>query len=260
MRRTFCVVAVGTFALAHLAHAQTGRISGTVTTVEGARPVVGAQVVVAGTTTGSVTRDDGRYTITVQPGTYTVRVIRLGFTPDSLTGVVVTAGGETTANFSLQVSAAVLGNVVIVGYGTQEARNRTGVVASVDSSQFNTGRVVSPEQLITAKVAGVQVITDNEPGGGINIRIRGGTSVTSSSEPLFVLDGVPLPVGSGSNATFGAPQVKTGRNPLNFLNPADIANITVLKDASATAIYGSRGANGVVLITTKSGTQGTQLT
>jgi iron complex outermembrane receptor protein len=260
MRQTFCVVAVGTLGLAHLAHAQTGRISGAVTTAEGARPVVGAQVIVAGTTTGSVTRDDGRYVITVQPGTYTVRVIRLGFSPDSLTGVVVTAGGETTANFSLQVSAAVLGNVVIVGYGTQEARNRTGVVASVDSSQFNTGRVVSPEQLITAKVAGVQVITDNEPGGGINIRIRGGTSVTSSSEPLFVLDGVPLPVGSGSNAALGAPQVKTGRNPLNFLNPADIANITVLKDASATAIYGSRGANGVVLITTKSGTQGTQLT
>ena len=145
-----------------------------------------------------MTRDDGRYTITVQPGTYTVRVIRLGFSPDSVTGVVVTAGGETTANFSLQVSAAVLGNVVIVGYGTQEARNRTGVVASVDSSQFNTGRIVSPEQLITAKVAGVQVVTDNEPGGGINIRIRGGTSVTSSSEPLFVLDGVPLPAGGGA--------------------------------------------------------------
>src|SRR5690349_12693173 len=127
-----------------------------------------------------------------------------------------------------------------------------GVVATVDSTQFNTGRVVSPEQLITAKVPGVQIVDNNEPGGEINIRIRGGTSVTSSNEPLFVLDGVPLPVGGG---------VKDGRNALNFLNPQDIESVTVLKDASATAIYGSRGANGVVLITTKSGGQGgTQVT
>ena len=260
MRRTVLVVPIATLVLGQLLHAQTGRISGSVTSADGARPIVGAQVVVSGTTTGAVTRDDGRYSITVQPGTYTVRAIRLGFAPDSVTGVAVTAGGEATANFSLQTSAAVLGNVVIVGYGSQEARDRTGVVATVDSSQFNTGRVVSPEQLITAKVAGVQIISDNEPGAAINIRIRGGTSVTSSSEPLFVLDGVPLPVGAGSNATFAAPQVKDGRNPLNFLNPADIASVTVLKDASATAIYGSRGANGVVLITTKSGAAGTQVT
>jgi iron complex outermembrane receptor protein len=237
---------------AHTAHAQTGRITGAVTSADGARPIVGAQVVVSGTTTGAVTRDDGRYTITIRPGAYTVRAIRLGFAPDSVAGVTVTANGEATANFSLQVTAAVLGNVVIVGYGTQEAKDRTGVVATVDSTQFNTGRVVSPEQLITAKVPGVQVVDNNEPGGAINIRIRGGTSVTSSNEPLFVLDGVPLPVGGG---------IKDGRNALNFLNPQDIASVTVLKDASATAIYGSRGANGVVLITTKSGGQGnTQVT
>ena len=229
MRRTYLVVPIATLVLSHLAQAQTGRITGTVTSAEGARPVVGAQVVVSGTTTGAATREDGRYTITVQPGTYTVRAIRLGFAPDSVTGVVVTAGGEATANFSLTASAAVLGNVVVVGYGTQERRDRTGVVATVDSTQFNTGRVVSPEQLITAKVAGVQVIDNNEPAGGINIRIRGGTSVTSSNEPLFVLDGVPLPVGGG---------VKDGRNALGFLNPQDIESITVLKDASPTAIYG----------------------
>jgi TonB-linked SusC/RagA family outer membrane protein len=250
MRRTFLVVSIATLAIAQVAGAQTGRITGTVTSADGARPIAGAQVVVVGTTTGAATRDDGRYTITVQPGTYVVRAIRLGFSPDSVTGVVVTAGGEATANFSLQTSAAMLGNVTIVGYGTQETRDRTGVVATVDSSQFNTGRVVSPEQLITAKVAGVQVVDNNEPGGSINIRIRGGTSVTSSNEPLFVLDGVPLPVGGGIN---------DGRNALNFLNPSDIETVTVLKDASATAIYGSRGANGVVLITTKSGAQGMQV-
>jgi iron complex outermembrane receptor protein len=252
MRRTVLVGLVATLVSAHTAHAQTGRITGAVTSADGARPIVGAQVVVSGTTTGAVTRDDGRYTITIRPGTYTVRAIRLGFAPDSVAGVTVTANGEATANFSLQVTAAVLGNVVIVGYGTQEAKDRTGVVATVDSTQFNTGRVVSPEQLITAKVPGVQVVDNNEPGGAINIRIRGGTSVTSSNEPLFVLDGVPLPVGGG---------IKDGRNALNFLNPQDIASVTVLKDASATAIYGSRGANGVVLITTKSGGQGnTQVT
>ena len=250
MWRTAFVVLTATVVVGAPVLAQTGRITGKVTSAEGARPIPGAQVVVAGTTTGAVTRDDGRYTITVQPGRYTVRALRLGFAPDSVTGLTVTANGETTADFSLATSAATLSNIVVVGYGTQEARNSTGAVASVDSTQFNTGRVVSPEQLIQAKVPGVQVIGSNEPGGTVNIRIRGGTSVTSSNEPLFVLDGVPLPVGGGVNA---------GRNPLNFLNPSDIENMTVLKDASATAIYGSRGANGVVLITTKSGAQGMQL-
>ena len=251
MRRTVLVSLIATAVIGTSALAQTGRITGTVTSAEGAKPVSGAQVVIVGTTTGAVTRDDGRYTITANPGTYTVRAIRLGFKPDSVTGVTVTANGDATANFSLTATATLLGNVVIVGYGTQEARDRTGVVATVDSTQFNTGRVVSPEQLITAKVAGVQIIDNNEPGGAINIRIRGGTSITSSNEPLFVLDGVPLPVGGGVN---------DGRNALNFLNPQDIQSVTVLKDASATAIYGSRGANGVVLITTKAGGQGTQVT
>ena len=251
MRRTVSVIPLATVLAAHVALAQTGRITGTVTSAEGARPVPGAQVVAAGTTAGAVTRDDGTYSITVQPGTYTVRAIRLGFAPDSVTGVVVAAGGSATANFSLQATATTLGNVVIVGYGTQERRDNTGAVATVDSSQFNTGRIVSAEQLITAKVPGVQVVENNEPGGGINIRIRGGTSVTSSNEPLFVLDGVPLPVGGGVN---------NGRNALNFLNPNDIETVTVLKDASATAIYGSRGANGVVMITTKSGAAGMQVT
>ena len=250
MWRTAFVVLAATIVVGAPVRAQSGRITGTVTSAEGARPVPGAQVIVAGTTTGAVTRDDGRFTITVEPGTYTVRAIRLGFAPDSVTGVVVTPNGEATANFSLTVSAAVLGNVVVVGYGTEQTRNSTGSVAAVDSTQFNKGRIVSPEQLIQAKVPGVQVIGSNEPGGTVNIRIRGGTSITSSNEPLFVLDGVPLPVGGGVNA---------GRNALNFLNPSDIENVTVLKDASATAIYGSRGANGVVLITTKSGAQGMQV-
>ena len=233
------LVAVGSPALA-----QTGRIDGTVTAAEGARPLPGVQVRVVGTTAGAVTREDGAYTITVQPGTYTLRATRIGFAPDSVTGVVVTAGGSATADFRLQVSATQLQAVVSVGYGTQEARDRTGAVQAVTAEEFNPGRVVSPQELIRAKVPGVQVVDNNEPGGGIQLRIRGGTSDNASNEPLYVVDGVPLQVGGGTSA---------GRNPLNFINPNDIENVSVLKDASATAIYGSRGANGVVIITTKTG-------
>lgn len=231
--------------------AQTGTISGTVTSVEGARPVADAQIQVIGTAVGGVTTEDGRFALIVPTGSYTVRVMRIGFAPDSVRNVVVAPGVTTTVNFQMRSTPTMLAGVVSVGYGTQEARDRTGVVDVVTTEEFNPGRVVSPEQLIQGKVAGVQVVDNGEPGGGMSIRIRGGTSVNASNEPLFVVDGVPLQIGGGISA---------GRNPLNFINPADIASITVLKDASATAIYGSRGANGVVLVTTKSGARGTQIT
>ena len=241
---------IATLVAADPALAQAGRISGTVTSTDGTAPVGGAQVRVLGTTLGAVTGDDGRYVVSaVPPGTYGVRVTRIGFTPDSLTGVVVRSDETATADFRLKPAATVLTGMVVIGYGTAQARDRTGSVDVVSSEQFNTGRVVSPEQLIQAKVAGVQVITNNEPGAGIAVRIRGASSVTSSSDPLYVVDGVPLQVGGGASA---------GRNPLNFLNPSDIESITVLKDASAAAIYGSRGSNGVVIVRTKGGRQGTQ--
>ena len=234
--------------------AQSGTITGTVSSTDDGRPLSGAQVRVVGSTAGGITRDDGRYTITAPPGTYTVRVTRIGFASDSSTGVVVNADSPTTVNFQLRANATILSGVVVVGYGTQEARDRTGVVEVVTSDRFNTGRVVSPEELIRAKVAGVQVVDNNEPGGSLQIRIRGGTSVKASNEPLYVVDGVPLAVpGPLPNVPGGT---SVGRNPLNFLNPNDIESISVLKDASATAIYGSRGANGVVIITTKGGASG----
>ncbi len=225
--------------------AQTGSITGTVTGADAGGPVVGATVRVAGTDRGAITGDDGRYTVRVDPGTYTVRVTRIGYSPDSLSGVVVAQGGVATVNFVLQPSATQLGDLVVTGYGTRQARDLTGSVATVSEGDFNTGRIVSAEELIQAKIPGVQVIRSGEPGGGTSIRIRGGTSINASNEPLFVVDGIPLPVGGGLSA---------GRNPLTFLNPEDIQTITVLKDASATAIYGSQGANGVIMITTKSGT------
>jgi iron complex outermembrane receptor protein len=251
MLRTGVVGAVVLLFAAGEALAQTGTITGAVTSTEG-RPLEGAQVRVVGATAGSISREDGRYTIAAVPsGTYTVRVSRIGYAADSTAGVVVTAGAPTTVNFSLRPTATVLTGVVVVGYGRQEARDVTGVVASVDTTTFNKGRIVSPEQLIMGKVAGVQVVDNNEPGGGLAIRIRGGTSVNASNDPLYVVDGVPITVGGGASA---------GRNPLNFLNPNDIESITVLKDASSTAIYGSRGANGVVIITTKTGITGPQFT
>jgi TonB-linked SusC/RagA family outer membrane protein len=238
--------------------AQTGNITGRVTSADGATPVARAQINVVGSGVGTITHEDGRYSVAVRPGTYTVRAQRIGYLADSVAGVVVTPAATSTASFALRPSAAALEGVVVVGYGTQDVRDRTGSIETVTSKDFNTGRIVSPEQLIQSKVPGVQVVTTNEPGSTISLRIRGGSSVTSSNEPLYVVDNVPLAVGGAANNTAGG-GITTGRNPLNFLNPEDIESITVLKDASATAIYGSRGANGVVMITTKSGASGTQV-
>ncbi len=251
MWRTGLVSAFTLLFAAGSAFAQTGTITGTVTTGEAGAPLGSAQVTVVGAGAGALTRDDGRYTVAVAPGTYKVRVTRIGYAADSMVGVVVTADAPPMVDFRLQRNTTVLSDVVVVGYGSQNVRDVTGVVSSVDTTTFNKGRIISAEQLIQGKIAGVQVVDNNEPGGGMAIRIRGGTSVTATNEPLYVVDGVPITVGGGASA---------GRNPLNFLNPNDIESVTVLKDASSTAIYGSRGANGVVIITTKSGASGPQFT
>jgi len=223
---------------------QTGTISGRIFDASIGGAVVDVEVIVAGRTVMSDA--GGRFVVTGVPaGTYTLRATRLGYqsVEESIT---VVAGQTSTIDIYMIPAPVGLEEVVAIGYGERLVRDLTGVVQEVSLEEFNVGRIVSPEELIRAKVAGVQVAEANggEPGGGMSIRIRGGTSVTSSNEPLYVIDGVPLPVGGGLSA---------GRNPLNFLNPEDIQSITVLKDASATAIYGSQGANGVVLIETRSG-------
>ena len=246
MRLIGVVTLFAALCLSQPAQAQSARITGTIRTADGGAPIVGADVEVVGGTFRRIspTRDDGRYTIAVEPGTYSVRAKRIGFAADSVRNIVVAAGATVTVDLALKPTAVQVLGVTVVGYGTQDVRDNTGSVKAVTAKDFNPGRVVSAEQLIQAKVPGVQVIDNNEPGGGISIRIRGGTSVNASNEPLYVVDGVPLNIGGG---------LSSGRNPLNFLNPNDISEITVLKDASATAIYGSRGANGVLLITTKQG-------
>ncbi|HET7234687.1 MAG TPA: SusC/RagA family TonB-linked outer membrane protein [Longimicrobium sp.] len=266
MRRRFVGSLIAAlFAASPLYAQQTGQITGRVTSADGGRALPGATVTVSGQTLRAVTGPEGRYTISgVRPGEHQVTATVIGHTAATLP-VSVLAGQAATANFSLQPSALALQGVVAIGYGEQRARDRTGSVQTVTPEQFNTGRVVTAEQLIQGKVAGVQVNDTGEPGGRGNIRIRGGTSVNASNEPLFVVDGVPLQAGggivSGRGAFSGNPnEIGDTRNPLAFLNPNDIESVTVLKDASATAIYGSRGANGVILITTRSGARGAQFT
>ena len=227
-------------------HAQTptGTIRGRITDNASQQPIAGATVAVGSRTV--LTQPDGRYTIAGVPaGTDSVRARIIGYAPAS-SPVTVVSGETVTADIALTGQAIGLSEVVVIGYGQQRAGDITGAVSAVTDSQFNTGRIVSPQMLIQSKVPGVQVVDNNDPGGGLSVRIRGATSVTASSEPLYVVDGVPLGTGAGGG-------LSAGRDPLNFLNTNDIENMTVLRDASAASIYGTNAANGVVLITTKSG-------
>lgn len=241
--------------LTGILYAQEKTVTGTVTAAEeGSLP--GVNVLLKGTSTGTVTDLDGNYRLSVPEAGGTLVFSSIGYANQE-----VAIGNQSTIDITLAEDIKALEEIVVIGYGTQEARDATGAVNSVKSEDFNGGVIASPEQLIQGKAAGVQITqASGEPGSGINIRIRGTSSVRSGNNPLFVVDGVPLAgdnvSGGGADAGFGT---ASARNPLNFLNPNDIASIDILKDASATAIYGSRGANGVVLITTKSGAGGNKL-
>jgi len=224
-------------------------VSGTVTDVETGEALIGANILAKGTSAGTTTDIDGSYSLEVPDDATTLVVSYIGYVTQE-----VEIGASNVVDVSLQ-SGSVLDEVVVVGYGTVKKRDATGAVATLKAEDFNVGVINSPEQLIQGRAPGVQITSSSgEPGAGVNIRIRGTSSVRSNNNPLFVVDGVPLNSGSisagGSDSGAG---VSSARNPLNFINPADIESIDILKDASATAIYGSRGANGVVLITTKSG-------
>ncbi len=246
---------VGLFACVFtlVSQAQTKTVSGKVTDSKDGSPMVGVSVVAKGTSTGTQTGADGTYRLTVPASATTLVFSSVGYTDQE-----VSISSSNTANVSLTASNDQLGEVVVVGYGTARKKDLTGSVASVQAKDFNKGIVTSPDQLIQGKVAGVQILNNSgQPGGDATIRIRGNASVRSGNNPLFVVDGVPLD-GRSARPGYGAAFGNTaGQNPLNFINPNDIASIDVLKDASATAIYGARGANGVVIITTKRGQSGT---
>lgn len=234
-----------------IVHAQSLTVSGTVSDATG--PLPGANVAVKGTNIGTVTDFDGNYTLNEVPQNGTLIFSFVGFVAQE-----VPVNGRTSINVNLAEDAGALDEVVVIGYGTTSIKDATGAVDVISSEDFNKGVISSPEQLIQGKTAGVQITqSSGEPGAGISLRIRGTGSVRSNNSPLFVIDGVPV---SNENVSASTADIGVGtggsKNPLNFLNPNDIESMSILKDASATAIYGSRGANGVVIITTKSGKSG----
>ncbi|AWW32338.1 SusC/RagA family protein [Echinicola strongylocentroti] len=249
MRKISTVLKVAVMCLAllsgHLIYAQAQTVKGTVTDTDSGEPLPFVNVLLKGTTKGTTTDIDGNYSIDINSPEDVLVFSFIGFEAKEMT-----VGNQSTINVQLQGNTKQLDEVVVVGYGTQRKADLTGSVGSVDRDDFNVGQVTNPEQLITGKVAGVQITPNGgAPGSGGRIRIRGGASLNASNDPLIVIDGVPL----DNSKTSGT------ANPLNFLNPNDIETFDILKDASATAIYGSRASNGVVLITTRKGKEGQPL-
>ncbi|HNX86181.1 MAG TPA: SusC/RagA family TonB-linked outer membrane protein, partial [Bacteroidales bacterium] len=229
------------FVSASAVYAQEFSVGGKVTDATDGSSIPGVTVVIKNTTMGTVTDIDGNYSIKVKPGDVLVysyvgyQTQERAFTGDKKIDIVLAA------------SVSSLNEIVVIGYGTVKKQDATGSVTAIDKKSFNQGLISSPQQLIVGKIPGVQVTTlGGAPGGDAVIRIRGGSSLNASNDPLIVIDGVPI----DNTSTSGA------RGTLSMLNPDDIETYTVLKDASATAIYGSRASNGVIIITTKKGTAG----
>jgi TonB-linked SusC/RagA family outer membrane protein len=242
------------FAASSLGAQATGSITGRITDSTSGQPLGAVSIAVDGTLRRTASNMDGSYTISEVPaGTQRITVRRIGYGGKTAT-VNVTAGGTVRADFGMTAQAAALGEIVVTGYGTQRREAISGSVSTINAEAANVGVIANATQMLQGRVGGVQMTTNNgEPGSGVQIRVRGGTSISASNEPLYVVDGVPLQNESGDPGRPGVAGMDPGlsRNPLNSINPNDIETITVLKDASATAIYGSRGANGVVLIQTK---------
>jgi TonB-linked SusC/RagA family outer membrane protein len=240
------------------AQAQTGTIAGTVVDAESGDTLPGANVSIVGTTQGASTDADGQYRITdVEPGTYSLQASFVGFQTREVADVTVEEGTTVEVNFRLR--PGVTGEeVVVVAYGQQQRRDVTGSISSINSEDVEGTATSSLEQALQGQVAGVDVTeSSGAPGSGINVQIRGINSTLGNNEPLYVVDGVPINTAGVSTGQLG-PQTETTQqltdtDPLATLSPSDIESIEVLKDASATSMYGSRGANGVVIITTKDG-------
>lgn len=221
-----------------LATAQSS-VTGTVVDQEAKLPLPGVNVAIEGTVRGAVTDFNGEFTISPISKGQVLVFQYLGFVTKK-----VTYNGEEKLNIDLEEDISQLSEVVLIGYGSSDEKDVTGAIATVSEKEFNKGAIVSPEQLLTAKTPGVRITTEGgAPGAGSQIRIRGGSSLNGNNDPLIVVDGVPLDQRG----------VQGVRNQLNAINPNDIKDFVVLKDAASTAIYGSRASNGVILITTKSG-------
>ncbi|MEL7833999.1 TonB-dependent receptor [Fodinibius sp. Rm-B-1B1-1] len=230
------------------AFAQDVTVSGTVVDAEGGEPLPGVTVMLQGTNRGTATGSDGTYEVDA-PSDGTLTFSYVGFVTQE-----IDIDGRTTIDVELESDVAQLGDVVVTGYGEQVERgNLTSSITSVSSEDFDDVSSSNANSLLQGRAAGVNIVQNSgTPGGGIKVRVRGATSINASNEPLYVIDGVP--VSNESNSAVGVGN--QGLNGLSTVNPQDIESIEVLKDASATAIYGARGANGVVLITTKDGSAG----
>ena len=221
--------------------AQTRTIKGEVTDAQNGEALIGATVMVEGEKGGTVTDFDGNFSLQVSSSAKKIKVSYIGYI-DKVLSI------SDNMKVKLESDSKALADVVVIGYGTARKSDLTGSVATVKSKDFNKGLVSSPEQLINGKVSGVQIMSNSgSASAGSTIRVRGGASLNASNDPLIVLDGVPLEQGgiSGNSSNF-----------LSMINPSDIESLTVLKDATSTAIYGSRASNGVIIITTKKGQQG----
>lgn len=218
-------------------------ITGTVTDTETGETLIGVNILAKGTATGTSSNIDGTYTLKLSEKVQEIEFSYTGYATQT-----INVGASNIID--VQMSAGtVLDEVIVIGYGTVKREDATGSIASVGAEDFNRGAITGAQELLAGKIAGVNITPSADPGGAPQIRIRGGASLTASNDPLIVIDGVPV-----DNQAVGG-----SRNFLNLVNPADIENMTVLKDASATAIYGSRASNGVILITTKKGTSGGKL-
>lgn len=237
-----CLLLVALFVIGCLQLlAQTRTIKGEVTDAQNGEALIGATVMVEGEKGGTVTDFDGNFSLQVSSSAKKIKVSYIGYI-DKVLSV------SDNMKVKLESDSKALADVVVIGYGTARKSDLTGSVATVKSKDFNKGLVSSPEQLINGKVSGVQIMSNSgSASAGSTIRVRGGASLNASNDPLIVLDGVPLEQGgiSGNSSNF-----------LSMINPSDIESMTVLKDASSTAIYGSRASNGVIIITTKKGQQG----
>ena len=218
-------------------YAQSRSVTGKVTDASG-EGLIGVNVLIKGTLTGVATDIEGKYSIDATD-TDVLVFSYVGFSTQE-----ITVGAQSIIDILLEEDYGELDEVVVIGYGTTKKSDLTGSVTAIDTKDFNQGQINTPQQLLTGRIAGLSVSPGNgEPGGGATIRIRGGSSLSASNDPLFVIAGVPISL----------EDIGGLRNPLSTLNPQDIESVTVLKDASATAIYGARASNGVIIVTTKRG-------
>ncbi|NPD46770.1 MULTISPECIES: TonB-dependent receptor [unclassified Lentimicrobium] len=236
--RSLCLLILA-FGFSVMVYGQKTTVDGTIIDESDGITLIGVTVLEKGTMNGTITDIDGRYSISVNEGA-TLIFTYIGYEEQE----ILVSG--TRINVSMNYKSEILNEIVVIGYGEVKKGDATGAVATIGEKDFNQGVITSPQELLTGKIAGVQVTTDGAPGGGSTIRIRGSASMSANNDPLVVIDGIP--VDNDGISGLG--------NPLSTINPDDIASMTVLKDASATAIYGSRASNGVIQVTTKRGTKG----